>query len=113
MTYVMLFHALMLARRKIQDCMHMQDYGKTRKLIEDYRVMEQGQSHIHEQFCLYHEIMIAIAEGMNDEKIGEMARQALQMTKTFPVLKSLSPEISAQSLPQYMPMPFSYRRALP
>ncbi len=76
-------YALMLARRKIQDCMHMQDYGKTRKLIEDYRVMEQGQSHIHEQFCLYHEIMIAIAEGMNDEKIGEMARQALQMTKTL------------------------------
>lgn len=74
-------YALMRMRKEIQKSVQAKDYRRLRALIDSYRGMEQGQSHYHEQFCLYHEILMAIADKTEDEKIGGMAWRTLQMTK--------------------------------
>lgn len=75
-------YALWRMREKIREAMHIKNYELAAILLRDYRVAVKNNSSIHEQFCLYHETMIEIANDKeNYKKICQTAAQALQITK--------------------------------
>lgn len=75
-------YALWHTRKEMQESIEIQDYECLRRQTTEYRAMLKGCSNLHEQFCLFCETMIAIADGESRENICEKAWQALQLTKT-------------------------------
>ena len=69
-------------RKEMQESLAIQDYEQLRRQTTEYRAMQKSYSHLQEQFCLYYETMIAIADGESRDNICEKAWKALHLTKT-------------------------------
>ena len=75
-------YALWRMRKQIKEDLHQKDYVPLQRHIKDYRLMQKEYVELHEQFCLYHEvIMAADLEKENHEKICKLALEALKLTK--------------------------------
>lgn len=69
-------------REDIRDAAKLRDYEMLCAKIEDYRTVQKNYAKLHEQFCLYHEMMMEITKEKRDnQKICKLAMQALRITK--------------------------------
>lgn len=69
-------------REDIQSAAKLKDYDLLCAKIADYREMQKNYDRLHEQFCLYHEVMMEIEIGKDNRKICELAIRALRITKS-------------------------------
>ena len=69
-------------REDIQSAAKLKDYDLLCAIIADYREMQKNYDRLHEQFCLYHEVMMEIEIGKDNRKICELAIRALRITKS-------------------------------
>lgn len=85
-------YELWMARESIQNNMQLKNYNQVREELSQYRKLENMVPGLHEQFCLYQEILILVMEledrsgGRPEKQNGpanmcKMAMQALQLTK--------------------------------
>ena len=84
-------YALWKKRRSIKDFMQQKKYQQVYQELSAYRAMKQSRPALHEQFCLYQEVLIGLAliseqEATEDgekncEKMLLTALQALRLTK--------------------------------
>ena len=77
------------ARESILEHMQKKDYVRVREELLHYRKMENFNSDLHEQFCLYQEVVMLVGDLEEGnlkqqeiwEKVYKTAREALQITK--------------------------------
>lgn len=74
-------YTLWRMREEILNAAKLKDYKLLRKKIADYRLMPKNYEELHEQFCLYHEIIMKIALKKSKKEICDTAMRALHMTK--------------------------------
>lgn len=75
-------YALWCMRKRIKENLHQKDYVLLQEHIKEYRLILKEYSELHEQFCLYHEAVMATdLEKENHEKICKIALEALKLTK--------------------------------
>ena len=85
-------HALWCARESIRKHMQQREYDRVREALSAYRAMKNSAPRIHEQFCSYQEVLIAVDQLENSEntqdsqqdeqiKLCEHALRTLRLTK--------------------------------
>lgn len=75
-------YTLWRMREDIRRAAKLKDYDLLYTKIAEYRAAQKNYAGLHEQFCLYHEVMMEIAhEKKNNKKICKLAMQALRITK--------------------------------
>ncbi len=75
-------YALWDMRGQIRNAMRRKDYTLMRQYLEMYRSMQKEYGELHEQFCLYYEVRMAVELKKEDcDKICHLALEALKLTK--------------------------------
>lgn len=85
-------YELWRARESIRKNMQQKEYDRVREELSLYRAMKNSAPNLHEQFCLYQEVMMAAEERKGGEKdqhdsqdkqaeLCETALRALRLTK--------------------------------
>ena len=68
-------------REDIRSAAKLKDYDLIYTKIAEYRAMQKNYDRLHEQFCLYHEVMMKIEIEKDNREICELAMRALRITK--------------------------------
>ena len=68
-------------REDIRSAAKLKDYDLVYTKIAEYREMQKNYDGLHEQFCLYHEVMMEIEIEKDNREICELAMRALRITK--------------------------------
>lgn len=68
-------------REDIRNAAKLKDYDLLCTKIADYREMQKNYDGLHEQFCLYHEVMMEMETEKDNREICELAMRALRITK--------------------------------
>lgn len=68
-------------REDIRSAAKLKDYDLIYTKIAEYRAMQKNYDRLHEQFCLYHEVMMKIEIEKDNREICEFAMRALRITK--------------------------------
>lgn len=68
-------------REDIRNAAKLKDYDFLCTKIADYRETQKNYDRLHEQFCLYHEVMMEIEIEKDNREISELALRALRISK--------------------------------